>query len=103
MYADLLANQRFDVVYRVLAITAPTLVISCSDDRLVPRPLAESLAASIPGAQLVILPECGHYPHVEQAGVFNLTLMKFLGRLSALAPRRRGTDPAAAPSSAIRT
>jgi pimeloyl-ACP methyl ester carboxylesterase len=88
VYADLLANQRFDAVTRVPAITAPTLVIGCSADRLVPLPLAESLAASIPGAQLVILPACGHYPHVEQARVFNYTLVKFLGRLSALAPRR---------------
>jgi pimeloyl-ACP methyl ester carboxylesterase len=101
VYADLLANHRFDVVSRVPAITAPTLVISCSDDRLVPRPLAESLAASIPGAQLVILPECGHYPHVEQAAAFNLTLVKFLGRLSTLAPRRLRRDPAA-PSSSTR-
>jgi 3-oxoadipate enol-lactonase len=103
VYADLLANRRFDVVSRVPSITAPTLVISCSDDRLVPRPLAESLAASIPGAQLVILPECGHYPHVEQAAVFNLTLMKFLGRLSTLARRRPGTPPGVAPSPAIHT
>lgn len=92
VYADLLANHRFDAVSRVPAITAPTLVISCSDDRLVPQPLAESLAASIPGAQLVILPECGHYPHVEQAAAFNVTLMKFLGRLSSLTPRRPGTS-----------
>ena len=101
VYADLLANHRFDVVSRVPTITAPTLVISCSDDRLVPRPLAEALAASIPGAQLVILPECGHYPHVEQAAAFNVTLMKFLGRLSTRAPRPRGISTG--PASAIRT
>lgn len=103
VYADLLANQRFDAVNRVPAITAPTLVIGCREDRLVPLHLAESLAASIPGARLVILPECGHYPHVEQAAAFNFTLVKFLGQMSALAPRRLGTAPAAAPASAIRT
>jgi aminoacrylate hydrolase len=103
VYADLLANQRFDAMNRVPAITAPTLVIGCSDDRLVPVPLTESLAASIPGAAFVVLPKCGHYPHVEQAAAFNYTLVKFLGRLSALAPRRLGTHPAAAPAAAIRT
>ena len=87
LYADLLANQRFDAVNSVQAITAPTLVIGCSDDRLVPVPLTEALAASIPGAQLVILPECGHYPHVEQESVFNFALVKFLGRLSTLERR----------------
>jgi pimeloyl-ACP methyl ester carboxylesterase len=81
--ADLLANQHFDALNRGPAIMVPTLVIGCRDDHLVPLPLAESLAASIPGAWLVILPECGHYPHVEQAAVFNFTLVKFLGRLTA--------------------
>jgi pimeloyl-ACP methyl ester carboxylesterase len=97
VYADLLANRRFDAVNRVAAITAPTLVIACSDDRLVPLPLAESLAASIPGAQLVILPECGHYPHVEQEAVFNFTLVKFLGRMwsggDLKAPSRKPYGP----------
>jgi aminoacrylate hydrolase len=87
LYADLLANHRFDAVNRVQAITAPTLVIGCSDDRLVPVPLTKALAASIPGAQLVILHECGHYPHVEQEAVFNFALVKFLGRLSTLERR----------------
>ncbi|MDO8476430.1 MAG: hypothetical protein Q7W02_09600 [Candidatus Rokubacteria bacterium] len=49
--------------------------------RLVAPALAESLAASIPGAELVIVPDCGHYPQVEQEATFNYTLEKFLGRL----------------------
>ena len=84
VYADLLANQRFDALARVPAIPVPTLVIACSDDRLVPVPLAEALAGSIPGAQLVILPKCGHYPHVERADAFNFALVKFLGHVSIL-------------------
>jgi len=84
VYADLLANQRFDAGGRARAIPVPTLVIGCSDDRLVPVPLAAALAASIPGAELVILPKCGHYPHVERAPAFNFALVKFLGRVSLL-------------------
>jgi aminoacrylate hydrolase len=87
VYADLLANQRFDAESRVPTIAAPTLVVGCSDDRLVPTALTESLAASIPGAQLLVLEKCGHYPHVEQARAFNGALVKFLGRLSVQAPR----------------
>ena len=41
-------------------IGAPTLVITGDEDRLVPHRNSEHLAASIPGARLVVLSGAGH-------------------------------------------
>ena len=77
-YADFLANDRFDVMTRLGEITAPTLVIGGSDDRMTPAKFSQFLAEKIPHAQLEILPHSGHYPMVEQADAFNARLEGFL-------------------------
>ncbi len=42
------------------SVTAPTLVIHGADDPLIPLAAGEDVAASIPGARLVVLPRMGH-------------------------------------------
>jgi pimeloyl-ACP methyl ester carboxylesterase len=77
-YADFRANDRFDVMARLGGITAPTLVIGAEEDRMAPPKFSEFLAARIPGARLVILPACGHYPQVEQQAAFDRALAEFI-------------------------
>src|SRR3990172_478342 len=78
IYADFLANNGFDVMERIENISAPTLVIGADEDRMAPPKFSEFMAQRIPGARLVILSGCGHYPQVEQEARFNEAVADFL-------------------------
>ncbi len=60
-------------------IKVPTLLIWGADDRLFPREYAFAYQRLIPGSQAVILPECGHLPHVEKGDAFASELEAFIG------------------------
>jgi len=47
-------------------IRCPTLVLTGDQDRTIPNSLSMEMASGIPGAKLVVLPNCGHLPQVEQ-------------------------------------
>src|SRR5712664_1927153 len=47
-------------------IKCPTLVLSGDEDNTIPNSLSVEMAGGIPGAKLVILPNCGHLPQPEQ-------------------------------------
>jgi pimeloyl-ACP methyl ester carboxylesterase len=51
---------------RLAAITAPTLVVWGADDGLQPATLAPVWQQAIPSATAVVVPGCGHLPHVER-------------------------------------
>jgi pimeloyl-ACP methyl ester carboxylesterase len=59
-------------------ITARTLVIVGDEDVATPRAKAEHLAASIRGAELVVIPRAGHSSTVEQPGAVTRTIERFL-------------------------
>lgn len=47
-------------------IKCPTLVLSGDEDHTISNALSAEMADGIPGARLVILPDCGHLPQPEQ-------------------------------------
>ena len=59
-------------------LEVPTLVITGDEDRVYPPELAERMARRIPGAQLVVLADCGHLSNLEQPERFNDVLLDFL-------------------------
>jgi 3-oxoadipate enol-lactonase len=59
-------------------IRAPTLVIHGELDGVVPVSTAQELAAAIPGARLVIIPDAGHVANQEQPQAFNAAVRQFL-------------------------
>ena len=59
-------------------ITAPTLVVTGSEDTTVPLNLQRQLAERIPGARQVIIPGAGHAVTVDQPEAFNRALLDFL-------------------------
>jgi 2-hydroxy-6-oxonona-2,4-dienedioate hydrolase len=70
------------------AIKAPTLALWGKDDGLTPLGLGKAFVEDIPGAQLVVIENCGHVPQMEKAVEFNAALLKFLGGAqSAQIPR----------------
>jgi pimeloyl-ACP methyl ester carboxylesterase len=60
------------------AIVVPTLVLVGDSDPLTPPDRAEEMAAAIPGARLVVLPECGHASTLEQPEAVNRALVDWL-------------------------
>lgn len=61
-------------------IRVRTLVITGTEDRVYPAPIAQDMARRIPGAQLVELEGCGHLSNLEQPERFNRVLMEFLNK-----------------------
>ena len=66
------------VVYDWAKIKVKTLVIGGEKDGSDFPRLAKHIADTIPGAELVILPNLGHVPHLEAPDVFYPPLLKFL-------------------------
>jgi len=65
---------------RIGTITVPTLVVWGGNDELVPLEQGRAYAAGIPGARLVIVPECGHAPSVEKPKDFLAAFLPFVDR-----------------------
>jgi non-heme chloroperoxidase len=59
------------------AIQAPTLIVAGDRDAIHPRSEQASLAAAIPGAQLLVYPEAGHALHWEEPARFAADLVAF--------------------------
>lgn len=76
---QLAACRAHDVVDRLGAIDAPTLVTHGDADPLVPIENGRYLAANVRGAKLVVYAGVGHIPEVECAEQFNADLLAFLG------------------------
>lgn len=60
-------------------IHVPTLLLWGNDDKLVPREYAFAFQQLIPGSKAIVLPECGHLPHVEKGEQFVSELEAFIG------------------------
>ena len=57
----------------------PTLLIWGEHDRLFPKDYAFAYQQLIPGSKAVIIPDCGHLPHVEKGDAFVAELEAFIG------------------------
>ena len=60
------------------AITCPTLVLVGDGDQLTPPALAHEMAAGIPGARLVVVPECGHLSTMERPQAVTQALLDWM-------------------------
>jgi pimeloyl-ACP methyl ester carboxylesterase len=72
------ASLAGDTLSRLGNIKAPTLVISADSDRIFPQRHGEQLAAGIPGAQHVVMENCGHAPMSERPAEFAQMVQQFL-------------------------
>lgn len=66
------------VVYDWPHIKVKTLVLGGEKDSLDFPARARHIASTIPGAELVLLPNLGHVPHFEAPDLFHAALLKFL-------------------------
>lgn len=68
------ANLRIQLPY----LRSPTLIITGDTDRVVPPSQARLLAASVPQAKLVVIPQAGHLPFDEQPEKFDAAIQAYL-------------------------
>ena len=72
------AVMSHDLRHRLGDIRVPTLVIGARDDQLTPPSLSEELAQRIPGSQLHMLAEGGHFCPQTVADIYNQAVLEFL-------------------------
>lgn len=72
---------RPDAVPGLSKIKVPTAVLVGSQDKITPLPLSEAMRSRIPGAELHIIPDAGHFSNAENPAAFNERLVSFLKRL----------------------
>jgi pimeloyl-ACP methyl ester carboxylesterase len=83
--ADGFARQQTAIIGRIdsrphlPAITVPTLVLVGDRDALTPPIRSREMADLIPGARLVVVPNCGHASSIEQPRAVNAALTDWLG------------------------
>jgi pimeloyl-ACP methyl ester carboxylesterase len=59
-------------------LTIPALVIGGKDDRIIRPRYFEAVAEEIPGAELILLPNCGHVPQEECPQEFMKEVLQYL-------------------------
>lgn len=76
-----LADAPHDLASQLAHIAVPTLVIGGDDDHIVPTASSVRLAGAVPGAELAIVPDCGHIPHEEKPAEFLAAVERLLASL----------------------
>jgi pimeloyl-ACP methyl ester carboxylesterase len=77
--------DRADARELLSTIGCPTMVIHGADDRLIPVERGEEIARTVPGAELVLIEDAGHFVFFEQPEVIASTVAGFLDGMD---PRR---------------
>jgi proline iminopeptidase len=72
--------QPFDLRPDLPEIDAETLVITGADDFICGPAAADAIAGGIPGAEVVILADAGHFTFLEQPEAFRVAVESFLAR-----------------------
>lgn len=62
-------------------LAAPTLILQCSDDFIAPRPVGEYMQAVLPDAEMVVIDNIGHCPHLSAPCACIDAIDGFLARL----------------------
>ena len=72
---------RRDARLHLPSVRCPTLVVCGEKDQLTPPLLSREIAGLVPGAQLVLLPRCGHMLTMEQPAAVNAALRDWLEKI----------------------
>ena len=78
LVADFQACNAFDVREQLAAVTAPTLILVGTEDRMTPPALSRALHAGLPDSTLTILDGAGHMLMLEQEAAVMAELDTFL-------------------------
>jgi pimeloyl-ACP methyl ester carboxylesterase len=78
--AAMRAINGYDVLGDLPGLRIPTLVVAGAQDRLIPVAATRAIAAAVPGAQYIEVPDSGHMIAVEQPAALAAALDPFLER-----------------------
>ena len=81
---QVLARGVLELVHPESPITAPTLVMTCENDSGSTPEMARAIAAGIPGAQTVIVPQLQHLGLTEKPVLFLEPMLRFLDTIPGL-------------------
>lgn len=71
---------RSDPNLEVARLTMPTLLIWGREDRIVPLAYGQALDRALSNSELLVIEQCGHLPHIEEADITNRAILDFLER-----------------------
>ncbi|MCH7737841.1 MAG: alpha/beta fold hydrolase [Chloroflexi bacterium] len=71
-------RKREYIIDRLKGSEVPLMTVWGAEDRIIPVAHAEDVRRELPGSLVHIIPECGHWPQMEQPGQFNALLTDFL-------------------------
>ena len=77
-------RDRPDSTATLAQIEVPTLIIHGADDQIVSVAEAKAMQAAIPNGRLLIIPDAGHLPNLEQPDIYNDALIDFLEEVDDL-------------------
>ena len=66
------------ILDKLSSLEVPVLTIWGENDRVLPVEHASAVRRALPSSQLVIYPECGHWPQMEKSGEFNQLVTRFV-------------------------
>ena len=70
--------QRYDAAEILPRIRVPVLVVAAEKDLFTPLRVVSEMAARIPGAELLVIPNASHAALIEQPDLLSLRVSKFL-------------------------
>ncbi len=74
--------SRPDARAHLPSVSCPVLVLCGDSDQLTPPECSREIASLIPAAQLEMVPQCGHMLTMEQPGIVNAALLRWLRRFT---------------------
>lgn len=89
-YSDFVACDKFDASSRLGQIDVPTLVMTGEQDALTPLKYGKFLAGGIKNATFEIIEDAGHMLMLEQPGVVNSALERFMEKTAGSLPEGVG-------------
>lgn len=78
------AISNIDYLDRLKAVKVPSLIMVGEQDQGTPPEAARAIQQNLAGSELTIIPSAAHLSNIEQAQIFNDTMMGFLNRVSKL-------------------
>jgi 3-oxoadipate enol-lactonase len=76
------AISKVDYLDRLKEIKVPALIIVGEQDHGTPPEAARVIQQNLPGSELKVIPSAAHISNVEQAQVFNDSMLGFLSRVA---------------------